>query len=56
MDCFNLDDNNGPLSPTLRETTSTVISNANCAAVYGGIVTGNTICSSGVGGKGICPV
>ncbi|XP_046443142.1 brachyurin-like isoform X2 [Daphnia pulex] len=49
-------DINGPLSPTLRETTSTVISNAECSAVYGGsIITANTICSSGTGGKGICP-
>lgn len=40
----------------MRETTSTVISNSDCSAVYGIYVTGNTICSSGAGNRGICSV
>lgn len=46
----------GPLSPVLRETTSTVINNSECYAIYGNLVTDNIICSSGAGGRGICPV
>lgn len=45
----------GPLSPVLRETTTTVIGNSECSSIYGNVVTDNIICSSGAGGRGICP-
>ena len=47
----------GQMSPVLRETTATVISNTDCNSFYiGNVVTGDIICSSGLGGRGICEV
>lgn len=43
------------LSPTLRKVTVQVISNTDCAKFYS-FVTAGTICSSGVGNKGLCNV
>jgi len=42
------------VSALLRSVTAPVITNAACAAVYGGIVIASTICIATTGGRGTC--
>jgi len=44
----------GGTSSHLRSTSNNVISNAACAAVYGGTIIHTTICTSTDGGRGTC--
>lgn len=44
----------GGTSTHLRSTQNNVISNAACAAVFGGIIIHSTICTSGAGGRQTC--
>lgn len=47
-------DSSSATSPVLRSVTTTVITNAECQAVYGGIVIPSTLCISTTGGRGVC--
>lgn len=49
-----ISDASGATSAHLRSVQNTVITNAACAAVYGGIIIPSTICISTVGGAGTC--
>jgi len=49
-----ISDGSGATSPVLRSVTTTVITNAVCAATYGGIIIPSTICISTTGGRGTC--
>ncbi|XP_047998084.1 brachyurin-like [Leguminivora glycinivorella] len=48
------DDNDIELLQTLSSVTVPVISNAECAAVYGGFILSQHLCTSGAGAKGTC--
>jgi hypothetical protein len=47
---------NSNLSPVLRKATVPVISNNECRATYGGIVTNKIMCTSGYSYTGTCKV
>lgn len=44
----------GGTSSHLRIVDNVIISNGACAAVYGGIIIGSTICTATTGGRGTC--
>ena len=47
-------DASGATSAVLRSVTANVVTNAVCAATYGGTIIGSTICTTTAGGRGTC--
>ncbi|MBD4896276.1 trypsin-like serine protease, partial [Xanthomonas citri pv. citri] len=47
-------DSAGGISDVLYQTTNAVITVADCAAVYGGIITDQILCTDTTGGHGTC--